>query len=133
MGRQHQGMYRPGVRQVPEGGGELGKMEKTGCKIICGAPTTLAVKGLMMTMMMMMMTYDACLLVSWRKNNNNKKTETELTASVLKKRSKTHTKLKERFLIGRNSTKRANFRGSPLFEATNNYNFHLGDAFYQVT
>ena len=28
-------------------------MEKTGCKIICGAPTTLAVKGLMM----MMMTY----------------------------------------------------------------------------
>ena len=36
-------------------------MEKTGCKIICGAPTTLAVKGLMMmmmttTMMIMMMT-----------------------------------------------------------------------------
>ena len=29
-------------------------MEKTGCKIICGAPTTLAVKGLMMMMMMMM-------------------------------------------------------------------------------
>ena len=27
------------------------KMEKTGCKIICGAPTTLAVKGLMMMMM----------------------------------------------------------------------------------
>ena len=36
---------RPGVRQVPEGSGEQGKMEKTGCKIICGAPTTLAVKG----------------------------------------------------------------------------------------
>ena len=48
--RQHQGMDRPGVRQVPEGGGEQGKMEKTGCKIICGAPTTLAVKGLMMMM-----------------------------------------------------------------------------------
>ena len=29
-----------------------GKMEKTGCKIICGAPTTLVVKGLMMMMMM---------------------------------------------------------------------------------
>ena len=43
---------RPGVRQVPEGSGEQGKMEKTGCKIICGAPTTLAVKGLMMMMMM---------------------------------------------------------------------------------
>ena len=51
VGRHHQGMDRPGVRQVPEGSGEQGKMEKTGCKIICGAPTTLAVKGLMMMMM----------------------------------------------------------------------------------
>ena len=34
---QHQGIDRPGVRQVPEGSGEQGKMEKTGCKIICGA------------------------------------------------------------------------------------------------
>ena len=48
-------MDRPGVRQVPESSGEQGKMEKTGCKITCGAPTTLAVKGLMMMMMMMMM------------------------------------------------------------------------------
>ena len=40
-------------RQVPEGSGEQGKVEKTGCKIIGGAPTTLAVKGLMMIMMMM--------------------------------------------------------------------------------
>ena len=48
VGRQHQGMDRPGVRQVPEGIGELGKIEKTGCKIICGAPTTLVVKELMM-------------------------------------------------------------------------------------
>ena len=52
VGRQHQGMDRPGVQQVPEGSGEQGKMEKTGCKIICGAPTTLTVKGLMMMMMM---------------------------------------------------------------------------------
>ena len=52
VGRQHQGMVRPGVRQVEEGGEEQGKMEKTGCKIICGAPTTLAVEGLMMMMMM---------------------------------------------------------------------------------
>ena len=29
-------------------------MEETGCKILCGAPTTLTVKGLMMMMMMMM-------------------------------------------------------------------------------
>ena len=35
VGRQHQGMHRPGVRQVPEGSGKQGKMEKTGCKIIC--------------------------------------------------------------------------------------------------
>ena len=53
VGRQHQGMDRPGVRQVPEGGEEQGKMEKTGCKIICGAPVTLAVKVTMMMMMMM--------------------------------------------------------------------------------
>ena len=50
VGRQHQGMDRPGVRQVPEGSREQGKMEKNGCEIICGAPTTLAVKGLMMMM-----------------------------------------------------------------------------------
>ena len=43
VGRQHQGMDRPGVKQVPEGSGEQGKMEKTGCKTICGAPTTLVV------------------------------------------------------------------------------------------
>ena len=48
-------MDRPGVRQVPEGSGEQGKIEETGCEIICGAPTTLAVKGLMMMIMMMMM------------------------------------------------------------------------------
>ena len=52
VGRQHQGIHRPGIRQVPEGSGEQGKMEKTGCKIICGAPTILAVKGLIMMMMM---------------------------------------------------------------------------------
>ena len=28
VGRQHQGVDRPGVRQVPEGSGEQGKMEK---------------------------------------------------------------------------------------------------------
>ena len=50
VGRQHQGMDRPGVRQVQEGSGEQGKMEKTGWKIICGAPTTLAVTELMMIM-----------------------------------------------------------------------------------
>ena len=53
VGRQHLAIDRPGVRQVPEGSREQGKMEKTGCKIICGAPTTLAVKELMMMMMMM--------------------------------------------------------------------------------
>ena len=45
VGRQHRGMDRPGVRQVPEGSGEQRKVEKTGCKIICGAPITLVVKG----------------------------------------------------------------------------------------
>ena len=45
VGRQHQATDRPGVRQVPEGSGERGKMEETGCEIICGAPTTRTVKG----------------------------------------------------------------------------------------
>ena len=45
VGRQHQGMDRPGVRQVPEGSGEQRKMEETGCEVICGAPTNPAVKG----------------------------------------------------------------------------------------
>ena len=50
MGRQPQGMDRAEVRHVPEGSGEHGKMEKTGCEIICGVPTTLAVKRqIMMT------------------------------------------------------------------------------------
>ena len=48
-------MDRPGVRQVTESSGEQGKMEENVCEIICGAPTTLAVKGLMMMMIMMMM------------------------------------------------------------------------------
>ena len=39
------------VRQVPEGDGEQRKMEETGSEIIFGAPTTLAVKELMMMMM----------------------------------------------------------------------------------
>ena len=41
-------MDRSGVCQVPKGSGEQGKIEKTGCKIICGAPTTHVVMGLMM-------------------------------------------------------------------------------------
>ena len=50
VGRQHQRMDRPGVRQVPECSGE---QEETGCEIICDARTTLAVKGLMMMMMVL--------------------------------------------------------------------------------
>ena len=46
--RQHQEMDRARFEQVPEGSGEQGKLEKTGCKIICGASKTLSVKGLMM-------------------------------------------------------------------------------------
>ena len=45
VGRQHQGMDRPGIWQVPEGSGEQGKMEETGCEIICGAPTALTAKA----------------------------------------------------------------------------------------
>ena len=44
----------------------------------------------------------------------------DLKSSSSSSRSKTRKRLKERFLIGRNRTKRANFRGSPLFQATYN-------------
>ena len=37
-------MDGPGVRKVPEGSAEQRKMEETGCEVICGAPTTPAVK-----------------------------------------------------------------------------------------
>ena len=40
VGRQHQWMDRPGLRQVPESSGEGRENE-----VICGVPTTLAVKG----------------------------------------------------------------------------------------
>ena len=50
--RQHQGTDRPDVRQVPESSGEQGIVEETGCKIICGVPKTLVVKGYLMMMMM---------------------------------------------------------------------------------
>ena len=46
VGRR-QVMNRPGVRQDPEGSGEQGKMEETGCEIICDAPTIPAVNGQM--------------------------------------------------------------------------------------
>ena len=48
MGRQHEGMDRPGVRQVPEGSGDRlkKKKEETASEVICGAPTTLAVQEL---------------------------------------------------------------------------------------
>ena len=45
VGRQQQGMDRPGVHRVPEGSGEQGKKEETSREITWGAPTTLAVKG----------------------------------------------------------------------------------------
>ena len=45
VGRQYKGKDRPGVLKVPEGSGEQGKLEKTGCEIICGAPTTHVAKG----------------------------------------------------------------------------------------
>ena len=70
--RQDQGMKRPGVRQVPEGSGEQGKMEKTGCKIICGAPTTLAVEGLMIMMMMITLIPYLPSLPSVKKSETNK-------------------------------------------------------------
>ena len=44
VGRQNQGMDRLGVRQSQRAVENRGKMEQTGCEIICGAPMTLRVK-----------------------------------------------------------------------------------------
>ena len=40
VGKQHHGMDRPGVRQVPEGSEEQKKIEETGYEVIYGALTT---------------------------------------------------------------------------------------------
>ena len=45
VGRQHQKMGRPGIRQVPEGGEEQTEMEETGCGVNCGARATPVIKG----------------------------------------------------------------------------------------
>ena len=45
VGRHHQGMDRPGLRQVSEGSEDPRKMEEIGCEVICRAPATHAVKG----------------------------------------------------------------------------------------
>ena len=44
VGKQHQGMDRPGVCQVPEGSGKRRKMKESGCEVISGAPTFPVVK-----------------------------------------------------------------------------------------
>ena len=44
VGRQHQGMDRPGVCQVLKGSGEQRKMDEAGCEVICGAPVNPAIK-----------------------------------------------------------------------------------------
>ena len=56
--RQYQGMDWPGVRQVPEGIGEQGKMKETGCGIICGAPMTHMVEGQIMMIIIIMVRAD---------------------------------------------------------------------------
>ena len=45
VGKQRQGMDRHGVCRVPEGSRVQRKIKETDCEVICGAQTTLAVKG----------------------------------------------------------------------------------------
>ena len=45
VGRQHQGMDRCGVAKSQRAVENREEMEETVCEIICGAPTTLAIKG----------------------------------------------------------------------------------------
>ena len=43
--QKHQETDSLGVHQVLEGSGKHSKIDETGCEVICGAPTTLVVKG----------------------------------------------------------------------------------------
>ena len=45
VGKQTSGNGEAWSSAIPEGSGEQGKREETGCEIICGALTTLAIKG----------------------------------------------------------------------------------------
>ena len=65
-------------------------MGKTGCKIICGALTTLAVKGLMMMMMMMM---------ALKCSLGNRGYHDFRGVNAFNSEKKTHTKIKELILI----------------------------------
>ena len=65
---------------------------------------------------------DLTIYISWHRANDLVRRfiniHSHYITFTLHKSSKTRKRLKERFSIGRNMTKRAHFRGSPLFEAT---------------
>ena len=46
LGIKYQGMDMNGVWRFPEDKGRQGKVERYCCNVVCGAPTTLKVKGL---------------------------------------------------------------------------------------
>ena len=54
MGGEHQKVDRPVLLRDTKGGRRHADVDTAGCEVICGTPTTLRVKRLMMTMMMMM-------------------------------------------------------------------------------
>ena len=58
-----------------------GKNEKTGCEIIFGAPTTLAVKGLMM-MMMIILNGKSDLVITAKNNNKTTTTTTKCITAL---------------------------------------------------
>ena len=91
VGIQHHGMDKPGVRRVPEGCGEQRKIEEAGCKIICGSPTTLANKGLILLLwlvreppilLLFLLLLLLPLLISKTKQNKTKQKTTKTFASV---------------------------------------------------
>ena len=62
-------------------------------------------------------------MIEREKRKKEKKADQQRPILVMKlhlESPKTHNRLNERFLSGRNRTKRANFRTSPLFQATYN-------------
>ena len=75
---------------MPEGCGEQGKMEKIGCKIICGAPSTLVVKGLMMMMMVMMMVMIMMIMMMIKAQTGNEWSSIVPKSSQARKKSQNH-------------------------------------------
>ena len=113
VGSQNWGNGQVWGSPSPRGQRRTEKMEKTGFEIICGAPTTLAVKGLrrrrrMMMMMMMMMNYfqqaDSSTIWFWREGNHKYQTYLNPSELILSLRWTFRASIRRKFAISLTTT-----------------------------